>query len=146
MMHLIQGVFDLTTQGSTIVGVPGAVSATGSAVEFVATRWNYFVAGVAIWRVYDFLLLGLVVLHGFNGLRYVLTDYTMNHPLLRRASVYLTVIAAVVLLVLGGGALLGTIDQSAIDAANEATQELIAEAGLTPAESVEPAAEATTAP
>lgn len=146
MMHVIQGVFDLTTPGAAIVGVSGAVNASGTAVEFVASRWNYFVAGIAIWRVYDFLLLGLVVLHGFNGLRYVLTDYTMNHPLLRRASVYLTVIAAVVLLVLGGGALVGTINKSAIDAANDATQRLIAEAGLTPVELIAPAAEATTAP
>ena len=104
MMHVIQGVFDLTTAGATIVGTGGMVNETGTAVEFVASRWNYFVAGVAIWRVYDFLLLGLVVLHGFNGLRYVLTDYTMDHPLLRRAVTYLTIIAAIVLLTLGGAA------------------------------------------
>ncbi|MBL8146230.1 MAG: succinate dehydrogenase, cytochrome b556 subunit [Anaerolineae bacterium] len=146
MMHVLQGVFDLTAQGSTIVGAPGAINTTGTAVEFVATRWNFFVAGVAIWRVYDFLLLTLVVLHGFNGLRYVLTDYTMFSPLLRRASVYLSVIGAVVLLVLGGAALMGTIPQSSIDAAEQATQHLIEQAGLTPVEEGAPAAEATTSP
>jgi succinate dehydrogenase / fumarate reductase cytochrome b subunit len=146
MMHVIQGVFDLTAQGAPIVGVSGAINETGTAVEFVASRWNYFVAGVAIWRVYDFLLLGLVVIHGFNGLRYVLTDYTMKSPLMRRASTYLTVIAAVVLLVLGGAALMGTITDSAIEAANEATQNLIADAGLAPEAGEAPAADATAAP
>ena len=147
MMHVLQGVFDLTAQGATIVGAPGAINSTGTAVEFVATRWNFFVAGVAIWRVYDFLLLTLVVLHGFNGLRYVLTDYTMKSPLLRRASVYVSVIGAVVLLTLGGAALIGTIPQASIDAAEEATQHLIEQAGLAPQEAeAEPAAAATTAP
>jgi succinate dehydrogenase / fumarate reductase cytochrome b subunit len=128
MMHVLQGVFDLTTSGAAIVGTGGLVNETGTAVEFVASRWNLFVAGVAVWRVYDFLLLTLVVLHGFNGLRLVLTDYTMKNPLLRRASVYLSVIGATVLLVLGGGALIGTIPESSLEMAQEATQQLIAEA------------------
>lgn len=127
MMHVLQGVFDLSTSGAAIVGTD-AINQTGTAVEFVASRWNLFVAGVAVWRIYDFLLLGLVVLHGFNGLRLVLTDYTMKNPTLRRASVYLSVIGATVLLVLGGGALIGTIPQSSIDMAEQATQQLINEA------------------
>jgi succinate dehydrogenase / fumarate reductase cytochrome b subunit len=127
MMHVLQGVFDLTTSGAAIVGTGGLVNESGTAVEFVASRWNLFVAGVAVWRVYDFLLLTLVVLHGFNGLRLVLTDYTMQSPLLRRASVYLSVIGATVLLVLGGGALIGTIPESSLEMAQEATQQLIAE-------------------
>ncbi len=131
MMHILQGVFDLTAAGAGVVGT-SAINDTGTAVEFVASRWNYFVAGVAIWRVYDFLLLVLVVIHGFNGLRYVLTDYTMQSPLLRRAAVYLTVIAAVVLLVLGGGALIGTIPESSLEMAQDATARLIEEAGLPP--------------
>lgn len=128
MMHVLQGVFDLTTSGAAIVGTGGLINETGTAVEFVASRWNLFVAGVAVWRIYDFLLLTLVVLHGFNGLRLVLTDYTMQNPMLRRASVYLSVIGATVLLVLGAGALIGTIPQSSIDMAEQATQHLIAEA------------------
>ncbi len=132
MMHVLQGVFDLTTANATIIGTGGMINETGTAVEFVASRWNFFVGGVAIWRIYDFLLLTLVVLHGFNGLRLVLTDYTMHSPLLRRASVYLSIIAAVVLLALGGGALIGTIPQSSVDMAEVATQHLIAEAGLQP--------------
>ena len=76
----------------------------------------------------------------------MLTDYTMSSPLLRRASVYLSVIGAVVLLTLGGAALIGTIPQSSIDAAEQATQHLIEQAGLTPADESAPPAEATTAP
>lgn len=120
MMHVLQGVFDITAQGHAIVGTGGIINQSGTSVEFVANRWNLLIGGVAIWRVYDFALLALVVTHGFNGLRYVLTDYTMSSPLLRRASIYLCVIAAVTLLVLGIGALIGTIDQTAIEMAAEA--------------------------
>jgi succinate dehydrogenase cytochrome b556 subunit len=123
-MHVVQGVFDLTVAGAPIAGVGGAVNETGTAVEFVAERWNHLVAGVAIWRLYDIALLALVTVHGFNGLRYVLTDYTMSNPLLRRASVYVCVIGAVVLLVVGAGALLGTIDSTMIEMAAEASERL----------------------
>src|SRR5215207_8491595 len=71
MQHLIQGVFDITTAGSAVVGT-NLINDTGTSVEYIADRWNMLVAGVAIWRVYDFALLVLVVIHGFNGLRYVL--------------------------------------------------------------------------
>lgn len=37
---------------------------------FVATRW-----GSLLWRSYDWLLLILALLHGFNGLRIVVEDY-----------------------------------------------------------------------
>jgi succinate dehydrogenase / fumarate reductase cytochrome b subunit len=123
MMHLIQGVFDITAANFTVVGTT-ALNQSGTAVEFVANRWNMLVAGVAVWRLYDVALLALVVIHGFNGLRYVLTDYTMSSPLLRRASIYLCVIAAVVLLVLGAGALLNTITDSAIEIAEQAVANL----------------------
>lgn len=133
MMHLIQGVFDITAGGHTVVGttataatqIGNAINDTATAVEFVAERWNFLFAGVAVWRLYDVALLALVVIHGFNGLRYVLTDYTMSSPLLRRASVYLCVIASVILLVLGGGALLSTIDSSAIEIARQAAENLL---------------------
>jgi succinate dehydrogenase hydrophobic anchor subunit len=68
--------------------------------------------------------LALVTLHGFNGLRYVLTDYTMESPLLRRAMVYLTIIGGVVLLGVGGAALLGSIDNDAIELATNALEAL----------------------
>jgi len=124
MMHILQGVFDLTAQGATVVGTGGIINESGTAVEFVASRWNLLLGGVAIWRLYDFALLLLVVLHGLNGLRYVLTDYTMQSPALRRASVYLCIITAAVLLALGLGALIGTIDETALDMAAEAARRL----------------------
>lgn len=123
MIHLIQGVFDITAADFTVVGTT-LVNQSGTAVEFVANRWNMIVAGVAVWRLYDVALLSLAVIHGFNGLRYVLTDYTMSSPVLRRAAVYLCVIGAVILLVLGAGALLGTIDQDAIEIARTAAENL----------------------
>lgn len=131
MMHVLQGVFDLQFSAadaehaiSAIGAVGQGVNVSGTAVEFVGDRWNTLVAGVAVWRVYDFLLLLLVTMHGFNGLRYVLTDYTMSSPLLRRAMIYLSIIGALVLLIVGGLALFGTIDESAIQLAQEALQNL----------------------
>src|SRR5690606_6389028 len=116
--------FDLTAQGHVVVGTGGVINESGTAVEFVANRWNLLVGGVAIWRVYDFALLALVAAHGFNGLRYVLTDYTMSSPVLRRAMIYLCVIGATILLVMGSGALIGTIDSAAIEMAQEAAANL----------------------
>lgn len=126
MMHLIQGVFEITAPHHAVVGTT-LTNTTGTAVEFVANRWNFLFAGVAVWRLYDFALLALVVVHGFNGLRYVLTDYTTDYPLLRRAGVYLCVIGGAVLLVLGGLALVSTIPQSSIEIAQEAAAHLYAE-------------------
>lgn len=142
-MHILQGVFDITAAGYAVVGtqqvgpaltdgtwiVPNGWNDTGTAVEFVAERWNYLVGGIAIWRLVDIALLALVTVHGFNGLRYVLTDYLSDNELLRRASVYLCVIGAVVLLVVGGLALLGTIDDTAIAMAVEAAEKLYGPAG-----------------
>ncbi len=133
MMHVIQGVFDITTAGMQVIGSGGGdaiwngINNTGTAVEFVGERWNTLVAGVAVWRIYDVALLALVTLHGFNGLRYVLTDYTMKFPLLRRASVILTIIGGVVLLIVGGGALIGTIDQESVKLAVTSACEIKAE-------------------
>ena len=123
MQHLIQGVFDITAPGHSVVGTD-LINQTGTAVEFVRDRWSMLFAGVAIWRLYDVALLALASIHGFNGLRYVLTDYTMKSPVLKRASIYLCVIAAVVLLVLGGAAVLSTISQSALDIAEQAAKQL----------------------
>lgn len=123
MMHIIQGVFDITARDFTVVGTT-AINQSGTAVEFVAQRWGQLVGPVAIWRLYDFALLALVVVHGFNGLRLVLTDYTGFSPLLRRGMMYMCVIGAIVLLVLGIGALFGTIDSAAISMATDAMANL----------------------
>ncbi len=128
MIHLIQGVFALSVQGAPVVGTT-EINMSGTSVEFVMDRWNYLVAGVAIWRIYDILLLGLVTLHGFNGLRYVLTDYTSFNPILKRAAIYLCTIAAVVLLAAGGGALLGSITDESVRIAEQAMAELYGEVG-----------------
>ncbi|MCB9453851.1 MAG: succinate dehydrogenase, cytochrome b556 subunit [Anaerolineaceae bacterium] len=123
MMHVIQGVFDITAANSVVVGTD-AINQTGTAVEFVANRWNLLVGGVAVWKLYDFGLLALVVIHGFNGLRYVLTDYTAKNPMLRRGMMYVTLIGAVILIVVGTLALIGTIDSSAIEMAQRAAESL----------------------
>ncbi len=123
MMHVIQGVFDITLAGGAVVGTTVA-NASGTSVEFVADRWGYLVAGVAVWRIYDFGLIALVVVHGFNGLRLVLTDYTAFSPFLRRAAVYLCIIGAVILLTLGCLALLSTIDSGALEIAKQAAENL----------------------
>lgn len=125
MIHVIQGVFDITVAGLTVVGTD-LVNVSGTATEFVAHRWNFAVGGVAIWKLYDIALLALVTVHGFNGLRYVLTDYTMQYPILRRASMYLCAIGALVLLGVGGAALLGTIGPDAIAMAQEARRAILA--------------------
>lgn len=114
MIHVLQGVFDLTAKDAVVVGT-NLINQSGTATEFVMHRWNYLLGGVAVWKLYDIALLALVTVHGFNGLRYVLTDYTQDSPTLRRAMGYLTVIGAVTLLVVGGAALLGTIEPSTIE-------------------------------
>lgn len=162
MMHVLQGVFDLTLAGSEVVGtevvenlsqsdamvfiegveievadedgvsamtettviVPNGINESGTAVEFVAERWNYIWSGVAIWKLYDVALLILVTLHGFNGLRLVLTDYTMDNRALRTGAIALTVIGAVAIIFIGSQALLLSIDTEAIDMAIEATRNL----------------------
>jgi succinate dehydrogenase / fumarate reductase membrane anchor subunit len=48
--------------------------------DFAARRWAN-----AGWRVYDWLLLVLALLHGFNGLRVVVDEYVHAAPLRRAA-------------------------------------------------------------
>lgn len=38
--------------------------------EFVVARW-----GTPFWRVYDWLLLSLALIHGLNGVRVLIDDY-----------------------------------------------------------------------
>ena len=98
LMHVVQGVFDITAaqEVAGTLAKNGTIGAVPSAVEFVYHRWSFAAGGVFFWRAYDLCLLVLVTLHGFNGLRYVLTDYTSFNDFARRTSVALcTVIAAV---------------------------------------------------
>ncbi len=123
LMHVIQGVFDITVQQAAVGAVGQGLNETGTAVEFVGDRWNTLVAGVAIWRVYDFALLALVTTHAFNGLRNVFTDYASN-PTVKRGLIYLCIIGALLLLVLGGAALFISVDEAAIGMAQEAIENL----------------------
>jgi len=140
VMHVVQGVFDLTVAGTSVPGVTAtitqlgageylgnAINDTGTAVEFVGERWNYLVLSVAIWRFYDFALLFLAGVHGFNGLRYVLTDYTSKSPLLRRTAIYACIIGAVVVVGVGGAALAGTITNTSVKMAEKARIALVGE-------------------
>lgn len=121
-MHIVSGVFDITLQGGPVVGT-NMINESGTAVEFVKHRWDFLVGGVLVWRVYDLALLALVTIHGFNGLRYVFTDYVQNETV-KRGLIYLCVIGAVVLLVTGGGALLIGVNQDAVEIATRALAEI----------------------
>lgn len=117
MMHVIQGVFDITGSGMTVVGT-NIVNETGTAAEFVGARWDMLVAGVAIWRIYDALLLALAVVHGFNGLRYVVDDYAHN-PLVNRALNWAIIFGTILLIVVGAAALIAGVDETAYRIATE---------------------------
>jgi len=111
MAHVIQGVFDITKAGHTPI-FTDAVNQTGSAVEYVAIRWNTLYAGVFIWRVYDAALLGLCAIHGFHGLRYVVNDYVHNIVINRGLNIAILV-TALGLIIIGGLAMLNTIPVTA---------------------------------
>lgn len=111
MMHVIQGVFDITAANHTVVGTE-FVNQTGTAVEFVGDRWDYLLAGVAVWRIYDGLLLALVVLHGFNGLRYIVNDYA-NNRIVNRALNWAILYGGAALIILGMAALLAGVEETA---------------------------------
>lgn len=111
MMHVIQGVFDITEAGHAVVGTDVA-NASGTANGFVDARWDYLVAGVAVWRIYDGLLLALVVVHGFNGLRYIVNDYAQNR-IVNRALNWVIAYGGGALIVLGMAALLAGVNETA---------------------------------
>lgn len=157
MMHVLQGVFDLTLQDSEVIGtydssalaeaqgelivldaeihaedgvatanivIPNGINESGTSVEFVAERWGFLWGGVKIWKIYDGLLLILVVMHGFNGLRLVLTDYTMDNALARRTVTFLTIIGGAALIFVGVQALWLSVNAESIRMAIEATRAL----------------------
>lgn len=126
LMHVVQGVFDITAaqEVAGTLAVNGTIGAVPSAVEFVYHRWSYAAGGVFIWRAYDLCLLVLVTLHGFNGLRYVLTDYTSFNDFARRTSVALCTVIAAVLLAVGAAALFVPLEKDVIHEAMAATAEI----------------------
>lgn len=126
LMHVVQGVFDITAaqEVAGTLAVNGTIGPVPSAVEFVFHRWSYAAGGVFVWRVYDLFLLVLVTLHGFNGLRYVLTDYTSFNDFARRVSVALCTVMAAVLLAVGGASLFVPLEKDIISEAMAATAEI----------------------
>jgi succinate dehydrogenase / fumarate reductase membrane anchor subunit len=63
--------------------------------EFVVDRWHS-----PFWKVYDFLLLALALLHGLNGARVGIEDY-VRHPGWRIAAHTLVWVIALVFMVIG---------------------------------------------
>lgn len=126
LMHVVQGVFDITAaqEVAGTMASNGTIGAVPSAVEFVYHRWSYAAGGLFVWRVYDLCLLALVTIHGFNGLRYVLTDYTSGNDFARRTAVALCTLMAAILLAVGGAALLVPLEKDIIDEAMAATAEM----------------------
>jgi len=128
MMHVIQGVFDITASTQVIgtLETNGSLLGNGvpTAVEFVYHRWSFAAGGVYLWRVYDLFLLILVTLHGFNGLRYVLTDYTSNNEFARRTSVAFCTILGAILLTVGAAALFAPLEKQIVQDALDATAEM----------------------
>ncbi len=126
LMHVVQGVFDITAaqEVAGTLATNGSIGVVPSAVEFVYHRWSYAAGGVLIWRAYDLCLLVLVTLHGFNGLRYVLTDYTSFNDFARRVSVALCTVTAAILLALGAAALFVPLEKDVIHEAMAATAEI----------------------
>lgn len=120
MIHLIGSVFDLNHAGAEIVAT-GSTNVSGTATEFVGRRWDHLVAGVAVWRIYDGLLLALVVIHGFNGLRYVVNDYTHN-KIMNRAFNMAIVFGGAALIVLGMAALIAGVDETAYRIASDLSE------------------------
>lgn len=111
MLHLIQGVFDITLAGHVPVGTTlGANIAAAEMIapNFVAMRWNTVVAGVFVWRIYDILLLVLIVIHGIWGARYIVNDYARQR-LVNRTLLLALLIVAIILLVVGSLAILNTV-------------------------------------
>jgi succinate dehydrogenase / fumarate reductase membrane anchor subunit len=78
---------------------------------FVAERWSS-----PFWKVYDFLLLTLALLHGLNGARIGIEDYVRDNTWRTVAMTTLWVMA-LVFMVIGGMAIV-TFDPAAFDAAN----------------------------
>ncbi|MEP6680074.1 MAG: succinate dehydrogenase hydrophobic membrane anchor subunit [Chloroflexota bacterium] len=73
------------------------VQLTGQEINFafVSSRW-----GNPFWRIYDFLLLLLAMIHGVNGARIVIGDYVTHRPI--RAGLVGLLLATTVVWLLAG--------------------------------------------
>ncbi len=73
------------------------VQLTGQEINFafVSSRW-----GSPFWRIYDFLLLLLAMVHGVNGARIVIGDYVTHKPI--RAGMIGLLVATTVIWLLAG--------------------------------------------
>ena len=71
---------------------------------FVAKRWANPTTGV-LWRLWDLAMINLAVLHGFNGLRQILTEW-IESPGRRKLASTLLWISCVSLIALGSYAIL----------------------------------------
>jgi succinate dehydrogenase cytochrome b556 subunit len=123
MMHVIQGVFDITSN-VVPVGTNLGSNVTATAPEFVALRWNTMFAGVFIWRIYDILLLVLAVIHGMCGLRYVVNDYVHNIVVNRGLNIAILA-TAVGLIIIGGLAIINTVPETTVRAVEQAAQTIM---------------------
>jgi succinate dehydrogenase / fumarate reductase, cytochrome b subunit len=123
MIHLISGVFDITLVGAVPAGTTlGPNLATElTAVNFVRLRWDTMFAGVFIWRLYDAALLILIIIHGFNGARYVVNDYFRN-PVLKRALNIMIIGAMVGYIVVGTAAIITTVPATTAEMLNRTSQ------------------------
>lgn len=63
--------------------------------HFVAQRW-----ALPAWRIYDWLLLVLSLLHGFNGLRVVVNEH-VPAGMVRRGAQWFVALSTIVFLALG---------------------------------------------
>jgi succinate dehydrogenase / fumarate reductase cytochrome b subunit len=109
MVHVIQSVFFISQAGIVPVGTtlgPNIIQNGLTAANFVALRWNTSIlTGLFIWRVYDVLMLALIIVHGFNGARYVVNDY-IHDRWINRAVRLALIGTAVGLLIVGGLAII----------------------------------------
>jgi succinate dehydrogenase / fumarate reductase membrane anchor subunit len=78
---------------------------------FVADRW-----GSPFWKVYDFLLLTLALLHGINGARLSIEDYVRSSGWRVVAHTTLWMIALIFMII--GGLAIATFDPVAFEAAH----------------------------
>jgi succinate dehydrogenase / fumarate reductase membrane anchor subunit len=68
-------------------------SSTNLTIQFAAQQWRAWG-----WKVYDMLLLIFAVVHGMNGLRYVLEDYVHNRSLVKAINIFLAIFTVVTLI------------------------------------------------
>jgi len=81
--------------GHLFVNLYAGEGVTALDFAFVAGKW-----ASPFWQVYDFLLLWLALIHGANGIRTIINDYSRGR-LMNRVLKYALLGSTVVLLLLG---------------------------------------------